>query len=208
MEHKLITEIIKRSESKIWDIAKEEWCFESIYQRENSTCLCGHHPIKNICIIHNHINNNITEVGNCCVNKFLDIDIGTKILSSIKLLQKDISKSINTQVLDFINKKKILSEWDYKFYSDIRKTRNLTEKQKNYKIRINKKFLNTMSSEESPSLTKINLILEWAENHTFDTSFVLSLYEQYKQKGELSPKQIESLERIINNCKIPFDSKE
>ncbi len=75
MEYQLIEEIISRSHSNDWNSAKNEWSFEYVYQsEEKETCLCGHHPIINICVLKNSINNNETEVGNCCVNKFLGID--------------------------------------------------------------------------------------------------------------------------------------
>ena len=54
--YKLIDEIIKLSQSKLWDIAKTEWDFDSIYVSDApQTCLCGHYPIINICIIKNQI---------------------------------------------------------------------------------------------------------------------------------------------------------
>lgn len=39
---------------EVWDEAKIEWIFTNAYQSNSpQTCLCGHHPIKNICVITN-----------------------------------------------------------------------------------------------------------------------------------------------------------
>ena len=44
--YKLTEEILKRSQAKVWDIAKLEWKLNEIYEAEEpETCLCGHFPI-------------------------------------------------------------------------------------------------------------------------------------------------------------------
>jgi hypothetical protein len=45
-EYKLTEEILKRSQSNVWDMAKLEWKLNEIYEAEEpETCLCGHFPI-------------------------------------------------------------------------------------------------------------------------------------------------------------------
>jgi len=45
-EYKLTEEILKRSQSNVWDMAKLEWKLNVIYEAEEpETCLCGHFPI-------------------------------------------------------------------------------------------------------------------------------------------------------------------
>lgn len=54
MHYKLTEEIINLSESDQWDFAKLEWNFEfAYYAGEPQSCLCGHYPIRNICVIKN-----------------------------------------------------------------------------------------------------------------------------------------------------------
>ncbi|MBP7874982.1 MAG: hypothetical protein KA023_09365 [Bacteroidales bacterium] len=198
-EYKLFNEIISLSDSDIWDIAKNEWIFDSIYESaEPQTCLCGHFPIINICVIQNTVNRKITEVGNCCVKKFFNISDGDAIISSIKQLKKKgVSKSINIKSLGYIYKKNVITQWDYDFYKDIHKKRNLTDKQKEIKEIINKKFLSFTSYELHSNISKINVILKWAEhNSSFDTSFVISLKDTCVKGRPLSIEQKESLNKI------------
>ena len=164
MHFKLTEEILKLSHSKFWGSAKHEWSFEyAYYSDELQTCLCGHSPIKNICVIKNGKNKNITEVGNCCINKFLGIDDGNKIFLSIKRLKGDLSKSMSPEVLDFLNSKKILNKFEYDFYTDIIRKRNLTQKQMDIKERINKKLLDFTSYETNSHFNRLNIVLKWAE---------------------------------------------
>ena len=45
-EYKLTEEILKRSQSNVWDMAKLEWKLNEIYEAEEpETCLCGHFSI-------------------------------------------------------------------------------------------------------------------------------------------------------------------
>lgn len=204
MHYKLTEEIINLSVSDYWESAKFEWNFEYAYQSEKpQTCLCGHFPIINICIIKNTKNQNDAEVGNCCVNKFLGIDDGNKIFLSINKIKNDFSKSISEEVVEYLKKKRIINETEYKFYLDIFRKRNLSYKQLEFKKKINQKFIDFTSSETNSHLNRINIVLKWAEENTwFDVSFVNSLKENCSKKGKLSEKQSEALESIITKLKI------
>lgn len=53
-EYKLTQEIIALSVSSNWDVAKLEWKLYEIYEAdEPETCLCGHFPIIEICVLSN-----------------------------------------------------------------------------------------------------------------------------------------------------------
>lgn len=204
MHYKLTNEIISLSDSEYWNEAKLEWGFEYAYYSENlETCLCGHYPIKNVCVIKNSINNNATEVGNCCVNKFLNIDDGNKIFTSIKRLKNDISKSMSPEVLDFMNDKKIISDFEFEFYQDTIRKRKLSIKQLTIREKINQKLLDFTSYESNSNFARINLVLNWAtENKWFDVSFVNSLKTSCERNGKLTEKQSIALENIITKLKI------
>jgi hypothetical protein len=117
MGFKLIDEILSMSESQYWDDAILEWDFTNAYYSEElQTCLCGHYPIKNICVIKNHINQNQTEVGNCCINKFLSIEEGNNIFSSLKRIKDDNTKSMSNETLEYLYSKRILSNTEYNFF--------------------------------------------------------------------------------------------
>jgi hypothetical protein len=204
MHFKLTSEILKLSESNFWDSAKREWNFEfAYYSEELETCLCGHYPIKNVCVIKNIKNNNQTEVGNCCINKFLGIKEGNKVFASINRLKEDISKSMSHEVLEYLNEKKVLTAFEYEFYKDIIRKRNLSEKQKKIKEGINQKLIDFTSYESNSNFSKINKVLKWAEhNNWFDKTFILSLKESCERKGRLTENQKRALENIISKLKI------
>ena len=204
MHYKLTEEIIKLSNSDFWDETKNEWNFEyAYYSEELQTCLCGHYPIKNICVLKNSVNKNETEVGNCCVNKFLGIEEGNKIFISIKRLKEDLTKSMSPEVLEYLNKKKVLSDFDYSFYKDTIRKRKLSEKQLEIRKRINQKLIDFTSYEANSNFSKINLVLKWAEDKTwFDRTFINSLKQSCERKGKLSDKQMIALDNIITKLKI------
>ncbi len=204
MHFNLTNEIIKLSVSDYWDTAKDEWNFEYAYQSEEpQTCLCGHTPIKNICVIKNTENDNETEVGNCCINKFLGIEKGNKIFDSIKRLKDDLSKSMSAEVLEYLNEKKVISEFEYDFYTDTIRKRVLSQKQLDIRERINQKLLDFTSYEANSVFSRINMVLKWADNNKwFDTTFIQSLKQSCERKGKLTDNQSQALENIIKKLKI------
>lgn len=204
MHYKLTGEIIDLSEGTTWDFAKLEWKFEFAYYAEDlQTCLCGHYPIKNICVIKNKYNSHQTEVGNCCINKFLGIDDGNKIFASIKKLKEDDSKSMSAEVIDYIYNKKGITDFEYNFYRDIHRKRNLSFKQLEIKKRINDKFLSFTSYETNSHFNKIKIILKWAENNKwFDTDFIYSLKRSCEKNGRLTENQKNALDKIITRFEI------
>jgi hypothetical protein len=204
MHYNLTKEIINLSVSQFWDTAKDEWNFEYAYQSEESqTCLCGHYPIRNICVIKNQENDNKTEVGNCCVNKFLGIDSGNKIFDSIKRLKDDISRTMSAEVLEYMNNKKVITKYEYDFYTDTLRKRKLTEKQLIVREKINQKFLDFTSYEVNSILSKIGKILKWATSHKeFDSNYVESLKTSSSRNRKLTEKQSQALDNIIKKWKI------
>ena len=143
-EYKLAKEIIALSDSAIWDRAKLEWDLDQVYQEdEPDTCLCGHYPILEICILKNKINKNTAVVGNCCVKKFIGLP-SNKIFQAIKRVRKDETKSLNAEALSHAHKNKWVNDWEYSFYLSIGKKRELSQKQTKKKLQINKKLLEMM----------------------------------------------------------------
>jgi len=55
-EFRLTTEIVARSASKVWDAAKLEWVLHEVYEAdEPESCLCGHFPIIELCVLRNGV---------------------------------------------------------------------------------------------------------------------------------------------------------
>lgn len=124
MEYRLIEEIIKLSDSKNWNDAVSEWQFYQLSIVPNSTCLCEHYPIKELCHIRNLKNGNDTIVGNCCIRKFMGDDTRTKMF-------KAISKNrLNKSLIEYAYEKNIINKWEFELTSNLWRKRILTPRQK------------------------------------------------------------------------------
>ncbi len=142
----LIDEIINLSHENEWVKAKLEWDWINLYEQKPPTsCLCGHFPIINVCVLKNKMNNNTAEVGSCCVQKFMDNDVPARIFSSINKVKKDLVKSLNHYVITYCKFKNIINDWEYEFYSSICSKRMLSQKQFVQKININAKCIATIT---------------------------------------------------------------
>lgn len=151
-EFKLTSEIISRSVSKVWEVAKLEWQLSNIYEAEEpETCLCGHYPIIEICEIINSKNGNCTEVGNHCVKKFIGLR-SDSIFQSLKKINKSIDKSVNAETLSYAHNKGWINDRDYQFYSDIIRKRNLSDKQEKWKIAINERIKVGIARSRKPKV--------------------------------------------------------
>lgn len=151
-EYKLTTEILARSMSTAWDAAKLEWSLHEIYQAETpETCLCGHFPIIELCVLANRVNRNLATVGNCCVKKFLGLP-SNQIFQAMKRVKSDLGKSLNAESLGHAREKGWINEWEYDFYMNVMSKRKLSAAQKKHKEEINSKFLLRMRrSSAAPS---------------------------------------------------------
>ncbi|HAS6204166.1 hypothetical protein QX220_21665 [Vibrio vulnificus] len=143
-EYKLTEEIIKLSQSQLWDVAKSEWTLYEIYEAdEPERCLCGHFPIIEICTLKNKLNSNYATVGNYCVKKFIGLP-SDKIFQAIKRVRKDNEKSLNAEAISHAYDKGWINDWEKSFYLDVMRKRKLTPNQLNKKTQINNKLASKM----------------------------------------------------------------
>ena len=130
--------ILSLSEWGDWSMAKTEWNYVSSDMIPDSQCLCGH-PIVEVCTIHNRLNNNYAEVGNCCVKKFMDNRAMSMRAESdftiLKGLQRNPLYTIKN--VSYFHDIKVITDWDYTFYQSLGNKRNLSYKQEKQKLRIN-----------------------------------------------------------------------
>jgi hypothetical protein len=148
-EYKLTEEIINRSQSKVWDMAKLEWSLHQIYEAEEpETCLCGHFPIIEICTLRNKLNGQFAIVGNCCVKKFIGLP-SDLIFQAVKRVRKDNQKSLNAEAIQHAYEKGWINEWEYKFSIDTMRKRNLSQKQLQTRMKVNEKMLANMRRNSS-----------------------------------------------------------
>jgi len=143
-QFKLIAEIIKRSVTRAWDQAKLEWSLLEVYEAdEPETCLCGHFPIIELCVLKNDQNGVQVTVGNCCVKKFVGLP-SDKIFEGVKRVRKDGSKSLNAEAVQHAFDRGWINEWERSFYMNVMRKRDLTYKQKSKKLQINELVLRRM----------------------------------------------------------------
>jgi hypothetical protein len=148
-EYKLTEEIINRSQSKVWDMAKLEWSLHQIYEAEEpETCLCGHFPIIEICALRNKLNGQFATVGNCCVKKFIGLP-SDLIFQAVKRVRKDNQKSLNAEAIQHAYEKGWINEWEYEFSIDTMRKRNLSQKQLQTRMKVNEKMLANMRRNSS-----------------------------------------------------------
>lgn len=143
-EYQLTTEILNRSLARTWDEAKLEWVLLEVYEAEKpETCLCGHFPIIELCVLSNRKNQNQATVGNCCVKKFIGLP-SDKIFQAVKRIRKDQAKSLNGEAIQHAFDRRWINEWEKNFYFDIMRKRNLSPKQAGIKNDINLRVLARM----------------------------------------------------------------
>lgn len=143
-EYKLTQEIINLSQSNYWDTAKLEWSLSEVFEAEEpETCLCGHFPIIEICILQNKLNHQFATVGNCCVKKFLGLP-SSKIFQAVKRVRNNEEKSLNEEAIRHAHNKGWMSDWEYGFSIDTMRKRKLSSKQLSIRISINRKVLSNM----------------------------------------------------------------
>lgn len=139
---KLCDEMITRSKATEWQQAKIEWDLEYVYTvGEKQTCLCGHHPIFQICQLRNAVNRNLAEVGNVCVHKFLGMQ-SKRVFAALKRIRADINKPLNPKTLEMFVGLGTISAQDEAAYLEFwRKRKCITEEQAKLKLRVNKAIL-------------------------------------------------------------------
>lgn len=148
-EYNLTREILALSQSTSWDEAKREWALHSIYEADEfETCLCGHYPIKEVCVLQNKKNRSMATVGNCCVKKFIGLP-SDLIFQAVKRVRKDESKSLNFEAITHAYTRGWINEWEYKFSIDTMSKRKLSDRQLETRMKVNEKMLNNMKKNPS-----------------------------------------------------------
>jgi len=145
-EYQLIKEIINRSVSRQWDEAKQEWQLSEIYREDEPlTCLCGHTPIIEICVLKNKLNDKDAIVGNVCVNKFLGI-ASEQIFSGLRRIKRDINKGLSRAAATYSHERNWINDWEKGFCLDTSRKRTLSEKQKAIRRKINSCVLSKVTN--------------------------------------------------------------
>lgn len=142
MGHKeLSAEIVRRSLANRWDGARLEWSLATVYfADEPQSCLCGHFPIIELCVLRNTRNRTEAVVGNHCVKKFLGLP-SDKLFVAFKRIKKSDEGALNPEAIEYAHQRRWITDWERHFYFDTWRKRALTGRQLAKRVLINRKVL-------------------------------------------------------------------
>lgn len=148
MSHKQLSEaIIARSVSTRWDEAKLEWHLASVYYAdEPETCLCGHFPIVELCVLTNRRNGCEAVVGNHCVKKFMGLP-SDKIFVALKRIQRSREAPLNPEAIAYAHQRGWINDWERSFYFDTWRKRELSDRQNSVRVKINEMVLGRVARD-------------------------------------------------------------
>lgn len=150
-EFQLTREILARSTATAWDLAKLEWTLHEVFESEEpETCLCGHYPIIENCVLRNRTNGAFATVGNCCVKRFIGLP-SDLIFQAVKRVRLDLEKSLNAEAVGHAHQRGWINDWERDFYIRIMRKRKLSAKQIAKKRQINEKVLLHIRQTRPPS---------------------------------------------------------
>lgn len=152
MAHNQLTqEIVRLSKAKSWDLARLEWRLATVYfADEAETCLCGHFPIRELCVLRNSVNDNEAVVGNHCVKKFLRLP-SDLIFTGLKKVQGKVTAALNPAAIDYAHRRGWINDWEFRFYMDTWRKRELSGAQASKRREINEKVLQRVAADSRPA---------------------------------------------------------
>lgn len=132
--------ILPLSLASTFEKARTEWTLESIeISDEFDSCPCGQ-EIKEHCYIRNRVTGHLTYVGNVCVNRFLGIDTGS-LFDGLRRIKENPSANANLAVIAYAERRGFLFEKESEFLRSTVRKRLLSEKQKAWKEKINRRIV-------------------------------------------------------------------
>jgi hypothetical protein len=138
--YRLVGEILARSTATTWAEARREWQIDQVYISDQlGTCLCGHWPIREHCVLSNHTNGGEVVVGNCCVMRFLGL-ASEPIFAGLRRIAKNPDAPLGAAAIKFAQGGGLLTEWEYRFCLDTLGKR-LSERQRAKRREINSRLL-------------------------------------------------------------------
>ncbi len=140
-EFRLFEEIIARSLGKTWNEAKLEWDLQNVYREDQpQTCLCGHTPIIEICVLRNRLNGETADVGNVCVTKF--IGLGSELIfAGLRRIAGDQNKALNEAAINYAYGQGWINAWEKGFCLNTARKRKLSPKREAKRLEINRLVL-------------------------------------------------------------------
>lgn len=153
MEHnfeRLKAHILPLSRAKSFDAARTEWRLVAVeISEEFDNCPCGQ-EIKEHCYIQNTVTGHETYVGNVCINRFIGIDTGN-LFDGLRRIAADETANANADVIEYANERGFLYDNEYDFLMRTRLKRVLSDRQKAWKRKINRRILNEIVVQKRTS---------------------------------------------------------
>jgi hypothetical protein len=139
--YRLVEEIVALSVANTWHLAKSEWALAEVYLADQpGTCLCGHYPIIEHCVLCNRENGNTAVVGNVCVTRFLGL-ASEVIFAGLRRITHDCGKAMNQAAIEYAHSRGWINDWERDFYLDTSRKGKLSPKQRAKRVEINRRVL-------------------------------------------------------------------
>jgi hypothetical protein len=140
--YRLVEGIVALSVADSWHDAKLEWELAYAYLQDDppGTCLCGHFPIVERCLIRNHRNGHEVTVGNVCVTRFMGIN-SASLFRCFRRVMADVSKPLSGDAVVYAFERYWINVWEKRFCLDTASKRWLSERQLATRVAINERVL-------------------------------------------------------------------
>lgn len=137
---KLEERILSMSRSREWSQAILEWeLAEASESAEPGTCLCGHHPIHDLCELANKATGARALLGNCCAKKFMGLP-SDALFSSLRRLRADPAKTLAEEALSHALSKGWIAPVELALYHAASRKARPTEAMMAKKLEVNRRF--------------------------------------------------------------------
>jgi hypothetical protein len=139
----LTEEILALSVADTWDAARREWELSHVYRvpaDDPGTCLCGHFPILEHCVIANRRNANTAVVGSVRVTRFLGLP-SAAIFAGLDRIAGDRGKALTAAALEHAHARGWVNDWELGFYRDTMRKPQLSYRQRSKRVEINERVL-------------------------------------------------------------------
>lgn len=136
-KEKFISELLKYSDGKSIESAKEEWNIIKV-KKEAGRCICGQ-QLEYTLTLRSKLNKNIITVGSDCINKFIDNNLGIDMLRCYNKLLKNKYSLLSTKILQYLIEQEVIDEDENKEYQT-----------KNWKVilAVNAKYMLSLIDDE------------------------------------------------------------
>lgn len=137
-----IVPILKKSHAQTWEEAKLEWEYIGSEVVHGERCLCGR-DIVEVCYIKNRITKEEAQIGNRCVNQFMEgtevKEKSERIFKTVKGLKTNELYSVSMDVVILAYKEGLLDILDPVYYDQIKRKRKLTPREEIIRKKVNQR---------------------------------------------------------------------